>query len=131
MYALLNPRDEVELPSAAFDLPRTKRHEQHKEQNGHRAGDGQKQRGAATLLAAGIAGVAGLPAGTAECRPTSHPCAIARRRLDSLPCAIAWRRLDSLPCAIAWRRLASHPCAIAWRPHGMLCMFIIESGIIL
>ena len=68
MYTLLNPRNEVELPGAALDLPSTKCQEQHKEQNGHRAGDGQKQRGAATF---------------------------------------------------------------ARRSHGMLCMFIIESGIIL
>ncbi len=72
MHAVLNPRDEIEFPGAALDLPGTERHEQHKEQNGDRAGDHQEQRGAA-------------PPGARFAR----------------------------------------------RVHGMLCMFIIESGIIL
>jgi hypothetical protein len=101
MYALLYPRDEIELPHAALDLPGTQRHEQNKEQHGQSARDCQEHPGTPTAAATGS--VTGIRA--------------TRAHAVSVP-------NDA-------RRVAGRPLRIATRFHGMLCIFIIESGIIL
>jgi hypothetical protein len=96
MYTLLNPRDQIEFPNTAFELPGAKRHECSEEQNRERARHGKEERRVTTApgaAAAGASAIAAAPAVSTGATP-GHGIGVRRR-------------------------------------HGMLCMFCIDSGIIL
>jgi hypothetical protein len=111
---LLHSRDEIELPGAALNLPSTERHEQHKKEDGNEASNRLEQR---------------RPALVRWPNATARPYGVARTTARFAGRAVSRTTVQFTGRAAASRREIPRGTAVGG--HGMLCMFIIESGIIL
>jgi hypothetical protein len=144
MYTLLNPRDQIEFPNTAFELPGAKRHECSEEQNREGARHGQEEPrvttapgAAAAPTAAGASAIAGASTTTGVSAITGVSAVARVVTATRLPTAAAVPTAATVPTAAAFAAPAvstgatpGHGIGVR-RRHGMLCMFCIDSGIIL